>query len=268
MAQDAEKIKADPAMKGRRHRSPNYPLISLPKAMERAEALWRHDKTHKVPLRVAVSRWSYKPQSSIGVQTVAALKAYGLIDVSGEGENRLIGVTERARRIVLKSDDATQLKQEAALSPAILRDIWDRYREEGLPSDDVISHFLQLHRHFNENAIPAFLANLRETFAYASLGSPGIMPDVKETSDELQNCAREELNPLEHLTLDASVTGGNLPKAGIYQDVFNLEEGKVVLQCPAELSPKSLGFLVDWIGVALRRLGYVGAPGRSQTEPL
>src|SRR4051794_7549882 len=92
--------------KGRqKHRSPNYPLFSLEKAVERAKQLYDKDKTHKVPVGVVHERWGYKKHSAAADQAVAAVKAYGLVTIDGTGSARQVAVTDHARKIILGAPD-------------------------------------------------------------------------------------------------------------------------------------------------------------------
>ena len=72
--------------KATKHRSPNYPVIGLKKAMELCNTI--HGK---IDVRGSGGiqpdeLLGYKAHSGIGNQVVAALKAFGFIDVTGEGE--------------------------------------------------------------------------------------------------------------------------------------------------------------------------------------
>jgi hypothetical protein len=68
-------------------RSPSFPFISLPDAIRRARQLYEAEgrKQVSVSAEVAVSHWGYRSTSSGGRQTIAALKAFELMeDVHGK----------------------------------------------------------------------------------------------------------------------------------------------------------------------------------------
>src|ERR1700730_12502522 len=121
-AEDSTKHKGVP-----RHRSPNYPLFELEKAVERTKQLYGSYKMYKAPIAILGERWGYKALSAALKQAVAAVKAYGLISVEGEGPARQIGVTERGRWIVLNAPDRDQLLKKAALGPSLFKALWDKY---------------------------------------------------------------------------------------------------------------------------------------------
>jgi len=176
-----------------RHRSPNYPFIGLEKAIERTRQIYDQDRRHEVPMKVACEqRWEYKPGGSQADQTIAALKAYGLIDVNGNGNSRTIRVSDRAYRILLNATDASERIKDAALSPAINGELWQKYGTDGLPTNDLIRHYLIFERHFNEDIVDSFIANFRETISFAKLDSSDkIRADVLSGLDNEPNPSDE-----------------------------------------------------------------------------
>jgi hypothetical protein len=157
------------AKKKPRQRSPNYPSISLGKAIARVRDLYDSAKTHSVSVGVAQEKWGFKRLSSAADQEVAALKAYGLLEVTGAGNNREVQVTDLARRIILNSPDATNLIKKAALSPPLHAELWGKYGHVGLPTDDIIRDYLVFERAFNEMFVVSFIAKFRETLSFAKI---------------------------------------------------------------------------------------------------
>jgi len=171
------------ADKKARHRSPNYPAVSLKRAVELTQMIYEKDRTHPVPISIAATRWGLKAKGSQVLLYTAALKAYGLIDVAESGANREISVTDTARRVILNSEDKKEILQRAALTPKIHREIWDQYNGE-LPQDDILRNYLLFKRHFNENAVGGLITQLRETFVYADMSNIRIMVDDSDDSDQ------------------------------------------------------------------------------------
>ena len=151
-----------------RHRSPGYPHIGLEDAIKRARALYHEDKMNSVAIDVASVHWGYKAGSSSGLLTVATLKKFGLVEDEGTGANRSIRITERARRIILDSENREELVREAALSPPIHADLHAHY-SDGLPSDDGLRRFLLVERRFNERAVNDFIDQFRGTLEFAGI---------------------------------------------------------------------------------------------------
>lgn len=161
-------------------RSPSFPFISLPEALERARAFFDREHRHETEPEVAVRHWGYSPRSSGGNQTLAALRAFGLLEMVGEGKVRL---TERAVRILLdereESPEREQLLRQAALSPALHARIWERYKGV-LPSDATLRLYLVADEGFNERSVDEFIAELKETLAHAGIETaPAERPAVR-----------------------------------------------------------------------------------------
>lgn len=224
--------------KKKRTRSPNFPYVDLEKAVERTRELYEKDKAHPVPITVVHDRWNYKRLSGVLQQTVAALKAYGLVEVSGSGDKREIKVSEAGRKIVLDTSDSPQLLKGAALQPPIFRHLWERYGDQGLPSDDVIREYLLFDHDppFNEEAVDAAIERFKETVEYANLSESDIISDEGEGEE-----ADEEVGP-ERKNLGATGQKTKLPPptGQMKNFTFPLIGGDVAtLQVPHPMSKKN-----------------------------
>ena len=90
-----------------KHRSPNYPAISLEKALERAQTIKDQAGRNFMGATVAHELWKYK--KGAGDQQIAALKAFGLVETQGEADKRQIRLTETAWRILGNAPDRAAL---------------------------------------------------------------------------------------------------------------------------------------------------------------
>lgn len=156
-----------------RVRSPSFPFISLSEALHRARELYDSERRNLVRMDVAVTHWGYSARSSGGMQTAAALRAYGFLeDVRGE-----LRLTDRAQHILIREPGTagrSDLLRQAALSPPVFAKLWERYGLD-LPSDKSLRSYLILELKFNENSVEDLLRSYRETLACA-----GLMSAVKE----------------------------------------------------------------------------------------
>lgn len=154
-------------MSAARVRSPSFPFISLPEAVHRARELYQAERRNLVHPDVAVACWGYSPRSSGGKQTIAALRAYGLLeDIRGD-----LRLTDRAQHILVREPGTagrSDLLRQAALSPPVFAKLWERYGAD-LPSDKSLKSYLVLELKFNENAVGDLLRSYRETLAFAEL---------------------------------------------------------------------------------------------------
>ncbi|MBK8464687.1 MAG: hypothetical protein IPL32_02565 [Chloracidobacterium sp.] len=176
--------------KPKKHRSPNYPYIGLPDALEKAEAIRLAAGTNPLGLASAMHAWDYKEGSANSA--IAALKAFGLLDVAGNGKQRQIKLTEVARKILADHSEKPDLLKKAALSPSLYKEVWERYNGS-LPSlDKVISEYLVFERNFNPSVVDSFIKDFRATIAYANLSASdkieledgGELPEFEDESPD------------------------------------------------------------------------------------
>ena len=165
-------VDLDPRQKRNRTRSPAYPYIPLPAALEKAAVLWQVEGRHAAAVNVAMQHWGYKEESSTGYSCVAALKKFGLVDHEGMGENRQVRLSGLALSILLDKNPDSPERQDAlraaALGPRIHAELWERYGTE-LPSDQSLKRFLVIERAFNEAAVDELLDEYKVTMAFAGL---------------------------------------------------------------------------------------------------
>lgn len=151
----------------RKVRSPSFPFIGLREALDRARAFYEAEQRNAARPETAAAHWGYSPKSSGGKQTIAALRAFGLL----EGDS-LVKLSGRALRILLDeregSEERARLVQQAALMPPLHARLWERYGAE-LPSPQTLRLSLILDEGFNENSVDDFLTEYRETLEYARL---------------------------------------------------------------------------------------------------
>jgi hypothetical protein len=170
-------------------RSPNYPLIDLETALQKAAVIHRDLRTREVPIALIHQRWEVKPLSGAGNQLVAALKAYGLMDVTGQGDERKVGISAEGDRILRNAPDKKKLLQTAALRPAIHKELWDLYSGQGgIPADDVLTHYLVWERpepRFNDKTVARFIARFRSTLRLAGLEASDIMDGAEDDDSHI-----------------------------------------------------------------------------------
>lgn len=153
-------------------RSPSFPFINLREALARAKVLYGAEHRSEAPLDSAASHWGYSPNSSATNRTVAALVAFGLLEM----KDRKAQLTDQAVHILaderVPSPDRERLLQEAALLPNLHHKLWDRYQGD-FPSDATLRHHLITAEGFSENSAAAFIRLFRESLEFAGLvGKP------------------------------------------------------------------------------------------------
>lgn len=163
------------ANRKRTPRSPGYPYMAVDRALAQTKALLDKEGEYAAPLEAAMAAWGYSPKSSGGRQTLSTLRYYGLISVTGEGDKRMVRVSEIARRILLdeREDDTEKraLIREVAAAPTAHQRLLEKY-PNGLASDQTVRHFLTFDLGFNRDAASEMLAEFKETAEFAGLYQP------------------------------------------------------------------------------------------------
>jgi hypothetical protein len=185
MAEAAQQTTPD--VKGKRQRSPAYPGINLAQAIKRADEFYQHEKRNPAGFNAAAQHWGYSATSSGVLITAAALKSFGLMTEleSGSG-GRTFKISELGLRIVAdKRPDSSERDaaiRQAALMPKIHAQLWRKYNGS-LPSDTELSHRLNWDWQFNENAIPVFIKEFRDTISFAKLSESDTISEAGEDTD-------------------------------------------------------------------------------------
>lgn len=240
----------DDTEKSKRDRSPSFPFIPLNKAVERAREF--HDKYKHHPARAinAVSEaWSYKTKSSGASQTIAALKAYGLLSDSGTGTDRKISLTELAKSILVDERPGVREKalRIAALRPEIISSHWERWDNDRPPDVECISE-LHLDKGFTKDSAQKFLSIYDETIAYAKLNKDAKIKD--RDSNEEGESEHEDEKP------DKTRRNPARPpmKSGMDHATISLDEGEVFFQWPAKISDASREDIETLIEIVRRKI--------------
>lgn len=178
----------------RKVRSPSFPFIGLREALDRARAFYEAEQRNAARPETAAAHWGYSPKSSGGKQTIAALRAFGLL----EGDT-LVKLSGRALRILLDepegSENRDRLLKQAALLPPLHSRLWERYGPD-LPSAQTLRLTLILDEGFNENSVDDFLGEYKETLEYAKLRTGEARKPSEEDAAERPVLAKPPRSPL------------------------------------------------------------------------
>jgi hypothetical protein len=269
-------------------RGPAYPFINLEQAVNLTRKLYDYAKRTPANLSAVVKdKWEYTPTSSSGVKAIAALKYFGLAEVSaGTDKSESIKITDRAYRILVDEQDSEERKQalrDACLSPKAYKMCWEKWGVE-LPQS--MRSSLIFNEGFIETTVDGFLTNYRKSLQFSGLlDSPGEIKRVEapledEDSSEASSGAespsaasisRSTPNSAPHALGVARphVSGFPAKGVGMRQEVFALAEGDVIIQWPEHLSKDSFDDFSDWLKILERKIKrsvQVAAPSDS-TKP-
>lgn len=171
--------------KAKKFRSPQFPFIPLEKAVARAREF--ESAYHQNPARAssAVKTWSYAEKSSGGIQTIAALVAYGLMEDEGSLDNRRLKLTPLAMTILkdARAGAAAAALKVAALKPKVLSELWGAWGGTRPPDHDCIST-LVLDMKFSDEAAARLLSVYDSTILFANLGESDKLADNGGAAEE------------------------------------------------------------------------------------
>jgi hypothetical protein len=171
-----------------RFRSPPFPYVGLGKALSKAEQLYAAVRHHAAAVPTAAKAWETGAKSSATLQSAAALIQYGLLEDEGSGESRKLKLTPLALKIVIdkrpdSSERAAALK-EAALTPKIFAELFERYGTAAGIADALLVHALTAERvqqgkaPYSDESAADVLRVYRDSLGYAGLTDSDKETDV------------------------------------------------------------------------------------------
>jgi len=143
-----------------KNRSPNYPAISLPEAIEKVRAIHDKDRRNKVPKEVIAKHLGYAGLNGASLTVISALSKYGLL----EGKGDAMGVTDAGVALLFDapgSQERMDALRRAAGAPALFAEL-DKAFPNGAPSDAALEAHL-MKRNFIRRAALDVIRAYRET---------------------------------------------------------------------------------------------------------
>lgn len=238
-------------VQGKKERSPSFPFISLKKAIDRAEAFANSHGKAAARLVAVGPTWGYAEKSSGLLQTVAALKQYGLIEDFGSGAERKVQLTELAWRILkdMRPGAREQAIGEAVLKPRLMQEYIAHWIPDR-PSDAHCISELTLDRGFTEASAKAFLKVFDENASFANLKNSDSLSPSLENEETIPAFHKQDTGKdMQQRYAPQSIS----PVVGPNRAIFPLAEGTAILELPIGLSQESKEDLEAWFDLMLKR---------------
>lgn len=181
-------VKKEEGAKAPRDRSPAFPFISLKVAVERLADFDTNFGRHPTPAGKSALAWGMKEGSSQAIQTLAAMKYFGLIEYEGSGAARKALISEDARNYLRAQQEhiKKELLKKFALNPKEMSKFWGLWGKDR-PHDAVCLDKLVIESGYNETYAPRFLKVYDETIAYAGLTPSDKVQSVDDKSEDDEN---------------------------------------------------------------------------------
>lgn len=152
-------------------RGPSYPFVDLEEAIGLTKKIYDYAKRSAAASDAVVEHaLKYSLKSSGGIKTIAALKAFGLIEESEGNKAKTLKISDRAYRILVDdvaSPERIQAVKDAALSPKWYEYCWKKWGASPPPS---MRSTLILEHGFIPSTVDAFMRDYRKTLEYAGIG--------------------------------------------------------------------------------------------------
>ncbi|RWP62133.1 hypothetical protein [Mesorhizobium sp.] len=158
------------AAKAKRERSPSFPFIGLPAAIKRLQEFEIKFGRHSTPAKLTGSAWGMKGWTSQAQQTLAALKAFGLVTYTGSGSDLAASISDDGRTYLRAQQESVKAEvlKHVALKPKAIARYFAEWKTDR-PDDAVCLDRLVLKDGFTDSAAKLFLTVYDSTIGYAGL---------------------------------------------------------------------------------------------------
>jgi hypothetical protein len=210
---------ADDTDTGLRQRSRRSPVLSLQKALERAEEFKKEHGTHAVRPASAYKAWGYAEKSSGARQTLATLIMYGIFVDSGIGEERRVKLSELAQRYLIDQRPAERAKiaQRMVLAPEVMLQLWEAWNSTP-PGDSECRSQLIFDYGFTETGADEMLAIYKDNIAFVNPNGSLIESEVPEPKGGTQQAAPPMNTP--RPAVDKTITVVGMSTEAVLQGLF------------------------------------------------
>lgn len=156
-----------------RTRSPAYPAIGLPEAVNIVRALYHAIQNQAAPHDVVARALDMKSGGSTLIGRLSALRKFGLLESRSVGPSlpksyRLTKLACNLALLPVGSAEWLQAARDAAGRPVIYRELWEKFGPQfsDLPT---MSRYLTRERGFNLRSVSSMIGDFMATMDYAQI---------------------------------------------------------------------------------------------------
>jgi len=172
-----------------RLRSPNYPGMGLPTAIERARTVHDREQHLAAPTEVIARHLGYTGLNGTSLKALSALLKYGLLEKTKDDKRKITNLAVQILHPRTLAERAEGIR-EAAFRPVLFNEIAKEW-PNGTPSDENLRAYL-LRRNFATDAISDVIAFYRETMELVTRESGGYTP---QSADGRESSMANHLSP-------------------------------------------------------------------------
>ncbi|MCP1468675.1 cell division septation protein DedD [Sphingobium sp. OAS761] len=152
-----------------RIRSPNYPQISLPAALERVRLVYKVERQNRIDRDDALKLMGFGGYNGASAGVLSALLKYGLFEDLGSREMR---VSDLAVKIIVPHNDEEKASAiaEAAAKPPLFQELAERWPDNH-PSEHSLRTYLT-RRGFADSALENVIKSYADTLGLVNALNP------------------------------------------------------------------------------------------------
>jgi hypothetical protein len=182
-----------------RVRSPNFPIISLPQAVERIEVIYDSEQTVPADRHTLATHLGYSGLNGASLKMISALGKYGLLEEVGDKQFR---VSKLAMAIMhpASPEEKRDALREAASGPALFQKLTEQF-EGQRPSETNLRSWL-LRNGFAKSAVDNVIKAYGETMdlvgeSRSGYSVPAVIAERKAEREPMQaaRIERADLRP-------------------------------------------------------------------------
>lgn len=225
-------------------RSPNYPSVSLPEAIEKARVLYQKEHRRKMAREAIAEHLGYGGLNGASVTLISALSKYGLL----EGRGDEIRLSDEAITLIVDTPDSPDRQEallRAATSPSLFAELF-RHFEGSAPSDSTLRIYLQKNG-FTPKAAHAASQAYKETMELVSFEGPSGEPSEMRVSEDRDERVTRVTQP------DSQDSSRGLPssvlRSGLQPIVFPLPRGNFIeIRLGGKMTSAEFEHLIQMLG--------------------
>jgi hypothetical protein len=240
----------------KRARSPNYPAISLPVALQQLRSLFDRIQKHKAPKEAIIKGLGYGGWNGASATALSAHTKYGILERLDKDEFK---ISELGMRLLFHKNPAeyAEALYEAATKPPLFAEFLIEYQNT-VPHEDIMRPRL-IRQGFAQSAVATVIECYRETMKFVSDNSVGYTPKDNDVAEEtMQTQQPPTANALAHILSK----GPQETYAAPYKEVLSGREERIldddgnaiVVKFPVEPTVETYEFLKEYLEFRIQRL--------------
>jgi hypothetical protein len=194
MSSERESLFDTDDLRKSRVRSPNFPILTLPEAIEKLKLIYKNEKRAAAPGDVLVSHFGYKQMHGKSGRVLSAIRQYGLLDEKG-GLYRVSDLGYKLLHLPTDSEEYTATLKVAATYPPIYQEVMKAY-PDGLPSNPTLQSYLILNMDFNPSSVARFVHVFRDTMEFANINPDDYIQGEIDEAAALSSTSNIQTTPI------------------------------------------------------------------------